>query len=40
MRRGEVTDQSTARDITRGVIEEVIGPHVQTHRAATRKDTI
>lgn len=25
----------TARDITRGVIEEIVGPHTQTHRKAT-----
>ena len=38
MRRGEETPASTARDIVRGVMEEIIGPFVQTHRATTRKE--
>src|SRR5699024_4674657 len=38
VRRGEETPASTARDIVRGVMEDIIGPHVQTHRATTRKE--
>ena len=37
-RKGETTDKATARDIVRGVMEEIIGPFVQTHRATTRKE--
>ena len=38
MRRGAATDHATARDIVRGVMEDIIGPFVQTHRATTRKE--
>lgn len=34
-RRAAITDQSSARDIARGVYEDVIGPHQQTHRLET-----
>ena len=36
-RKGETTDKATARDIVRGVMEEIIGPHVQTHRATSER---
>ena len=39
MRRGEECPRSMARDIVRGVMEEVIGPFVQTHRATTKKES-
>lgn len=33
MRKTSPTTEQTARDITRGVYEDVIGPHIQTHRS-------
>ena len=36
-RKGETTDKATARDIVRGVMEEIIGPFVQTHRATSER---
>lgn len=36
MRKTTPTTEQTARDITRGVYEDVIGPHAQTHRRNDR----
>lgn len=36
MRKTTPTTEQTARDITRGVYEDVIGPHTQTHRRNDR----
>lgn len=36
-RRGQETDKSKSRDITRGVMEDIIGPFVQTHRATSER---
>lgn len=32
MRRGQECPRSMSRDIVRGVMEDIIGPRVQTHR--------
>lgn len=36
MRKTTPTTEQTARDITRGVYEDVIGPHTQSHRKEQR----